>query len=635
MEVWALALSGTFLGILLLVLLGISVQPQPKIQQSYFKVPLVPLIPAISIFMNIYLMLMLDEYTWIRFGSWMVIGLAVYLSYMFMKDKTKSDVIKNEITDPYSIETKTEPEMQEIQKSSIPNERYSTDETKIFGNNNDDDEDRAPTPETINSPVLTSNGIHIKKTKSRAPPTPISTKIDENVQTKGFEFPEPDEIIKVNTPTGSSKCSYDEIILVSDATSVLTEKKEPNGKAYFVEEVSKSPDPFQRKSFEDKETSFALAYLDDVLQTEEKDNEETVAVIHNSDEGEQSREESPTPPIPPPPPPPPPQMYLPLPINNNKKGVVSYEPLKAEEDQNYSTEEDRLKFGSKKQRQFMDRLSILIAGGETPVKPKTVYVKNKEQTNDDSVILASRPVLRQSKSEPFLPSLLLEEIKSRNPDNEKSPEIVEVVNIPEPPKFDEELFNRTNSSLPSPIVPTILENVVDEVEKTEIKVEEKEVPINIPEPPKFDEELFKTLDKKYSVFVPSQSPTQSTPRPRLKSIPTVEVPKVEDTNKDEEELGKTSIKDKLEAIFKKGPPPRIGSKKPPPEDVLPKKPSTPANQKDEEKIEVRVPTKPDTLGRRKILFNDVLKSIKPDTRPSVIRNDSMKKTDHPDNNTDF
>lgn len=548
---------------------------------------------------------------------------------MLIKGKDQSEPVKNEIADPYFIEAKIEPEMQEIQKSSIPNETYSTDETKIFGNNNDKDEDRVSI-ETINSPVITSNGISTKKIKSKAPPTPVSTKLDENIQTQGFEFPEPDEIIKISTPTSS----YDEIILASDASNVLTEKKEPNGKAYFVEEVSKSPDPFQRKSFEDKETTFALACLDDVLETEE--NEETVAVIHNSDEGEQSsREESPIPPPIPPPMPPPLTMYSPVPITNNNKSKRTFEPLKTEEEQDTITEEDRSKFGSKKQRQFMDRLSILIAGGETPLKPKTLSVKRREQTNDDSVIVADRPVLRHSKSEPFLPSLLLEEIQSRNPDNPKSP-ADEVVNIPEPPKFDEKLFNKTSLPSPLPIVPTSL---VDEVEKAEIVTEVKvveEVASNIPEPPKFDEELFKTLDKKYSVFVPSQSPilsNVSTPRARLKSIPTVEVPKV--VEDEDEDLSKTSIKNKLEAIFKKGPPPRIGLKKPPPEEVLPKKPASPVIKKEEEQIDVRIPTKPDTLGRRKILFNDVLKSIKPDTRPSVIRNDSMKKTDHPENITDF
>lgn len=37
---------------------------------------MVPFLPAISVFVNIYLMLMLDYYTWIRFGVWMILGKA-------------------------------------------------------------------------------------------------------------------------------------------------------------------------------------------------------------------------------------------------------------------------------------------------------------------------------------------------------------------------------------------------------------------------------------------------------------------------------------------------------------------------------------------------------------------------------
>ncbi|KAK0154444.1 High affinity cationic amino acid transporter 1 [Merluccius polli] len=55
-------------------------QPQSKTQLS-FKVPLLPFIPVISMFVNVYLMMQLGRGTWIRFAVWMVIGFAIYFCY--------------------------------------------------------------------------------------------------------------------------------------------------------------------------------------------------------------------------------------------------------------------------------------------------------------------------------------------------------------------------------------------------------------------------------------------------------------------------------------------------------------------------------------------------------------------------
>nr|CAD7601477.1 unnamed protein product [Timema genevievae] len=72
----------TSLAFILLCLILFSIARQPTSSKILsFKVPLVPLLPALSILININLMLMLDIHTWIRFGVWMIAGLVDYFFY--------------------------------------------------------------------------------------------------------------------------------------------------------------------------------------------------------------------------------------------------------------------------------------------------------------------------------------------------------------------------------------------------------------------------------------------------------------------------------------------------------------------------------------------------------------------------
>ncbi|XP_076670973.1 cationic amino acid transporter 2 isoform X2 [Andrena cerasifolii] len=66
--------------LLLLALTFIYLQPTSG-KKLAFSVPLVPFLPALSILINIYLMMMLDKMTWVRFLVWMVIGLGIYFCY--------------------------------------------------------------------------------------------------------------------------------------------------------------------------------------------------------------------------------------------------------------------------------------------------------------------------------------------------------------------------------------------------------------------------------------------------------------------------------------------------------------------------------------------------------------------------
>ncbi|XP_040343802.1 cationic amino acid transporter 3-like [Herpailurus yagouaroundi] len=86
---WPVLLSGDPVWISVVVLLLVLItgitgviwrQPQSP-SPLHFKVPALPLLPVLSIFMNVYLMMQVSAATWARFGVWMLIGFALYFSY--------------------------------------------------------------------------------------------------------------------------------------------------------------------------------------------------------------------------------------------------------------------------------------------------------------------------------------------------------------------------------------------------------------------------------------------------------------------------------------------------------------------------------------------------------------------------
>ncbi|KAK9692477.1 C-terminus of AA-permease, partial [Popillia japonica] len=76
------ALSGFIIlcFITFLVFCVIARQPKANIDLT-FKVPLVPILPCLSILVNVTLMITLEGETWIRFIAWIAIGLLIYFFY--------------------------------------------------------------------------------------------------------------------------------------------------------------------------------------------------------------------------------------------------------------------------------------------------------------------------------------------------------------------------------------------------------------------------------------------------------------------------------------------------------------------------------------------------------------------------
>ncbi|CAN9501365.1 unnamed protein product [Ophioblennius macclurei] len=77
---WNIAALTVLFAVCLLLVFIIWRQPESKTKLS-FKVPLLPFIPVISMFVNVYLMMQLDRGTWIRFSVWMFIGFVIYFCY--------------------------------------------------------------------------------------------------------------------------------------------------------------------------------------------------------------------------------------------------------------------------------------------------------------------------------------------------------------------------------------------------------------------------------------------------------------------------------------------------------------------------------------------------------------------------
>ncbi|RVE63786.1 hypothetical protein OJAV_G00139610 [Oryzias javanicus] len=95
LQVWSLLCVIVIVVIVVLTVLIIWRQPQ-NTTKAAFMVPLVPLLPSLSTFINVYLMVQLGSDTWIRYSVWMAVGLIIYFCYGVQHSVQKQRLINSQ-----------------------------------------------------------------------------------------------------------------------------------------------------------------------------------------------------------------------------------------------------------------------------------------------------------------------------------------------------------------------------------------------------------------------------------------------------------------------------------------------------------------------------------------------------------
>uniref|UniRef100_A0A336KV32 CSON000105 protein n=1 Tax=Culicoides sonorensis TaxID=179676 RepID=A0A336KV32_CULSO len=582
MEPWALALTALCLFLVVIFIVALSVQPRER-KPTEFTVPLVPILPGISIFVNIFLMLMLDYYTWIRFAIWMAIGIPIYIACVFCNvnsTRRKSSFHLRELHDVVKLNGTINRAYEEEYNTYVHEMEYSKSHSDtVITKDTIEKTASEEVEEIINKALLT-----VEKTLSN-------------------------EIITSSSQKSSSPTkSFDEIVLESEVIDQLIEKKSGNGALYFTDEI-KSEDE-DNIEMDDGDSSNAIAMLDDILEDEENHDIRktsdlslitpnshepinTVAIIHHENNSNN--------------------------YDEPEKSSVKDEHVEKNEDaveQNITDQEDDsiAQLTQKEQnkpvlaalentedKDFIKKLNTLFLQKTVPNR-KVVPMDDENDTIKLKKETPSRPSLLHSRSE--ISQLYLKELENK-----------EVYGV----KMNKnDVVDKNEKICVYDCDGETGEYVCTKMTRENIESKENEKSSNIPEPPKFDPELYnKSLGRTKAQIVLKEMNNDEEVRPNKLSSPIL---KDESPVNEEKEL---TIKEKLEKIFRNTLPLKVKQSIESPSSTEEKVPDSSQSVDDikseskQEEVQRASSFKTkakkfDTVEKQKAIFANVIKELDPD-----------------------
>lgn len=481
---------------------------------------------------------------------------------------------------------------------------------------------------------------------------------------------------KTRTPSPNS--SLDDIVLASEIMDTLSERKEPNGKIYFVNELRQDntapgmPDLLFTTA-EEKEEKSAIDLLDDVIKNEDVELEtSTVAVIHHKVDDDEDQSEKV-------------DLVEQSEIADNMSEVIEVTKKDSPSEilevlQEQITLSDNLK--------NMDELKVVEAV-PAPVSNPNVeqLVKSNANLTDSDKEFDEKSNESDTHTIPYIPPADYDTPKTSPIQTSEEAELTAQTIMPsvtnddgvnsvqfkerltmllgqnrflETPKRQKSKLNNANIKTESDINQQIMAEIRSrsmlrqrsETPRSLLSITpapQADIPTNYeditpPPPPVFDPVLYHALGRSKSIVVASKitdetdedSDASSVTANAIKSTEQFRRANIDPHNDEENRASRMSaIRGKLENILRRGPPILYGRPKTMSEfqdvTVIPKSPQTPITENkgseatvdDQEVMHYKEPKKPfDTVHKQKLLFNDVLKSISPEVRPGLVRSTS-------------